>query len=57
MTLYMYSGFMYRDLKPANVLLNADGHIQLVDLGGVIDPKERLLKFDNDPSSAFHYKG
>jgi serine/threonine protein kinase len=30
-------GMMYRDLKPSNVLLRADGHIQLVDLGGVID--------------------
>jgi serine/threonine protein kinase len=28
-------GLMYRDLKPNNVLLNDDGHIQLVDLGGV----------------------
>lgn len=30
-------GMIYRDLKPANVLLNADGHIQLIDLGGIID--------------------
>jgi hypothetical protein len=30
-------GLMYRDLKPNNVLLNDDGHIQLVDLGGVAD--------------------
>eukprot|EP01033_Poteriospumella_lacustris_P011218 gene11217-7979_t len=30
-------GLMYRDLKPNNVLLNEDGHIQLVDLGGVAD--------------------
>jgi len=30
-------GLMYRDLKPNNVLLNEDGHIQLVDLGGVTD--------------------
>lgn len=30
-------GLMYRDLKPNNVLLHEDGHIQLVDLGGVAD--------------------
>jgi len=28
---------MYRDLKPSNVLLCEDGHIQLADMGGVAD--------------------
>lgn len=37
-------GFIYRDLKPPNTLLMPDGHIKLVDLGGVVDPQERLLK-------------
>ena len=36
-------GLMYRDLKPTNVLLNADGHIQLVDLGGVVDAEGKTL--------------
>ena len=36
-------GMIYRDLKPPNILLNADGHIQLVDLGGIIDPGGRVL--------------
>lgn len=30
-------GLMYRDLKPSNLLLHEDGHIQLADLGGVVD--------------------
>jgi serine/threonine protein kinase len=30
-------GMIYRDLKPANVVLNHDGHVQLVDMGGAID--------------------
>ncbi len=36
-------GLMYRDLKPNNVLLNEDGHIQLVDLGGVADEHGTIL--------------
>lgn len=36
-------GFLYRDLKPSNVLLMGDGHIKLVDMGGVVDPQERVL--------------
>lgn len=38
-------GMIYRDLKPANVLLGADGHIQLVDLGGVIDVGGKVIGY------------
>lgn len=41
-------GLMYRDLKPNNVLLNEDGHIQLVDLGGVVDEYGTILGNDTD---------
>jgi serine/threonine protein kinase len=41
-------GLIYRDLKPPNVLLNADGHIQLVDLGGIIDVGGKVLGY-SDP--------
>jgi len=36
-------GFMYRDMKPNNILLNADGHVQLADLGGVIDSRGKSI--------------
>ena len=41
---------MYRDLKPSNVLLCEDGHIQLADMGGVADCGGSVLsKGEHDP--------
>lgn len=40
-------GLIFRDLKPDNVLLNPDGHIQLVDLGGIVDVNGKVLGYHN----------
>ena len=44
-------GLIYRDLKPNNILLNADGHIQLVDLGAVADTDGYVLEVDENPEN------
>lgn len=49
-------GLMYRDLKPGNVLLMADGHIKLVDLGGAVDPADLVLKSSREvPQNALQF--
>ena len=47
-------GLMYRDLKPNNVLLCADGHVQLVDMGGVVDHDGKTLGTKNSPELSMY---
>lgn len=35
-------GLIFRDLKPTNILFCNNGHIKVVDLGGIIDPRGHL---------------
>lgn len=46
-------GLIYRDLKPHNVLLNASGHVQLTDMGGVLDQSGRVCGLRPDAEDPF----
>lgn len=47
-------GMIYRDLKPQNVVLDAAGHAQIIDMGVAVDVGGLIFEMHEDEESAIY---